>query len=212
MKDLIKNYPDYNVIVGTHDYMNTNGEYTSYGIKLSAILDTLPNVVMVICGHTHSSNDPSQTSHKTVNGREEIEWDLQEYDLGGIGSADVQILTFNVTGVKPIVSVFTFQTYKPTQYLMNIGQTYNFTLTLNSEPETIFRPTNMVTPSLSPSTSSTPLTSNSQSATINHSAPKNQSLVLAVVVATIILIVLLLACEIVRVRKKRNSLNNIAIT
>ena len=90
MADLINSYPDYSVIVGTHDYMNTNGEYTSYGAKLSSVLDTLPNVVMVLCGHMHNSSDPSQIAHKTVNGREEIEWDLQEYDANGIGSADVK--------------------------------------------------------------------------------------------------------------------------
>ena len=152
MKDLIKAYPDYNVILGTHDYMNQDGTYTSYGAALSPILDTLPNIVMVLSGHMHNSTNPSQVAHKFVNGREEIEWDLQEYDMNGIGSADVQILTFNVTGATPTVYVNTFQTYAPTKYLTETGHTYNFSLTLQKTSVPIPTPTPTPTDMPSPTT------------------------------------------------------------
>jgi hypothetical protein len=159
MKNLIKSYPDYNVIFGTHDYMNTDGTYTSYGASLSPVLDTLPNIVMVLNGHMHNSTNPSQTAHKIVNGRGEIQWDLQDYDINGIGSADVQILTFNLTSTSPTIYVSTFQTYAPSKYLTDNGHTYNFTLNLQRTPIPTLLPSPAPSPSTTPPSTPTPTTS-----------------------------------------------------
>jgi hypothetical protein len=68
-EEVIASHPDYNVIIGTHSYLNANGEIfqgSDYGERSPQYLfDNLvrkyANIKMVFCGHTGRINDRTDT-------------------------------------------------------------------------------------------------------------------------------------------------------
>lgn len=56
MKETFARYGDRTGILCLHDYLNTDGTYTTYGGKIAEeVVKACPNVYMVLCGHKHGS-------------------------------------------------------------------------------------------------------------------------------------------------------------
>ena len=115
MQTLIRDNPDANVIVATHDYLNmTDGygtrsisnsgvlDYT-WGNDFKTILDHYPNVFMTISAHIQSRT--TGANNKQVGNREEIFFNRQELN-NQLGAASVRIYNFNLTSKQVNVSTF----------------------------------------------------------------------------------------------------------
>jgi hypothetical protein len=115
MQTLIRNNPNANVIVATHDYLNmTDGygtrsisnsgilDYT-WGNNFKTILDQYPNVFMTVSAHIQSRTTGANNKH--VGNREEIFFNRQELN-NQLGAASVRIYSFNLTSKQVNVSTF----------------------------------------------------------------------------------------------------------
>jgi hypothetical protein len=115
MQTLIRNNPDANVIVATHDYLNMTGGYGTRSISNSGVLDYIwgnnfrtildqyPNVFMTISAHIQSRTTGANNKH--VGNREEIFFNRQELN-NQLGAAAVRIYNFNLTNNRVNVSTF----------------------------------------------------------------------------------------------------------
>lgn len=115
MQTILRNNPDANVIVATHDYLNmTDGygtrsisnsgvlDYT-WGNEFKTMLDQYPNVFMTISAHIQSRTTGANNKH--VGNREEIFFNRQELN-DQLGGASVRIYSFNLTSKQVDVSTF----------------------------------------------------------------------------------------------------------
>jgi hypothetical protein len=99
MENLIRNNPDYNVIIGTHEYKNQTGGYQyapgdsgAWSYAFSSILDKYPQIFMTMNGHQHYQKTP-YSNISVVNGRIEEMFNPQDY---GLDSALARIYRFNL--------------------------------------------------------------------------------------------------------------------
>lgn len=117
--NLLDANPQSHVIVATHDYLNKDGEYDSWGTNFkNTVLDTHANVFLTLSGHYH----PSAGARKLVGGREELMFDMQDTN-DDAGAASARILTFDTS--KGTIDVQTYNA-NTNQFLMD--ENSNFTV------------------------------------------------------------------------------------
>jgi hypothetical protein len=99
---LIQSYPNYSIIVATHEYITPSGNYDAWASALKTTLAAYPNVFLTMNGH-YAKHHP--TFQQMVGTREETMFDLQDANSRK-GAAAVRIFTFNTTSSAVIVSTY----------------------------------------------------------------------------------------------------------
>lgn len=134
--NLINAYPNYNIILATHDYLNSTGGYGIWSNEhpwvnnLRTLCDAHPNVILTLNGHDNSA--PLGAYNQTVNGREEVFFNDQSYNFPKSG-ATARIYTFNTTTNTCSVSTYevwnsTWLTDPKNQFTFSASNINNFTL------------------------------------------------------------------------------------
>ncbi|MCW4009980.1 MAG: metallophosphoesterase [Candidatus Bathyarchaeota archaeon] len=166
MVNLIEQFPDYNVIVATHSYLNGLGTYgypdspetPEWENSLKAILDEYDNVFLVLSGHClptkHAADGTDETScNIRVNNREETFFNRQNA-LGNLGAASVRIYEFDLADPQLTAQACTYDLFTGA-FLGDRLDSYVFPNTLQKQvsSQRIAFPL----PSLAPSPTETPL-------------------------------------------------------
>jgi hypothetical protein len=140
MKNLLNNNSGSNIILATHDYLNsTNG----YGFhenppvwenELKANLNDYPNIFLTLNGHDYTGG----ANTTRINGRQEIFFNRQSIDSWK-GSASARIYTFNMANLQ--VSVSTYLVYNDSYVADSYSQ---FTFDVSTLISTLNVPTTII--------------------------------------------------------------------
>ena len=144
MQNILKNYPNMNVIIATHNFLNGYGGYgwtgnsadVAWATNFESILNNYPNVFMTVNGHCIGEGSGF---NKKVGNREEIFFNMQENN-SQTGAATERIYTFNMNNPStPVVIARTFETSGT--YLTDQIDQFNFSTNLNAySPTTVTLP------------------------------------------------------------------------
>jgi len=119
---VIESFPDREVIIITHAYLNPDGTWAGEGSDLwNALVKKFPNVVMATCGHMHGVSHRTDTGDKG-NTVHSILSDYQAEPNGGNGW--LRVMKF-----RPAAGVIEVQTYSPTLNQYDHSADNEFTLT-----------------------------------------------------------------------------------
>lgn len=129
MTNLFGQYPNDNVIVATHFYLNGMADYrdmyggsATWSLKLQEIINYYPNVFLTLNGHFSPYSFGS--NHTRVENREEVFFNYQDVNYPH-GAATAQIFTFNLTS--KICAVTTYQVFNNT-WANDAYNNFNFSL------------------------------------------------------------------------------------
>ena len=137
MQNILKNYPNMNVIIATHNFLNGYGGYgwtgnpadVVWATNFESILNNFPNVFMTLNGHCIGEGSAFD---KRVGNREEIFFNMQE-NGSQTGAAAARIYAFNMDDPSNIViTAYTYQTSGISQYLTTPKEQFSFSANLTS--------------------------------------------------------------------------------
>ena len=181
MKSLLDNSSGSNVIIATHDYLNSTAGYGFYENppawenKLNTLLNEYSNIFLTLSGHDFYSG-----ANKTrINNREEIFFNRQSFD-NTTGAATARIYTFDMTSMQVIARTYviydqTFLTDPFNQFTFDVSSLIPYaslSIPSNSPPPTSqARITKQLSPSPTPIPTSAPSPTTSTVPTIQTSKP-----------------------------------------